>query len=216
MIWTFILAHFLGDYALQSNKMVELKKHWSGLLFHISVHVIVLFALTWGAWPDLTRYILMVAVIHFAVDAGKTMLARIRPEWVIAPYLIDQVLHFLTIFWVVSLMPPDLTTPLAGAWQKTASVLILLSQAWFITERILFYGELEYVGEVNQQLLPRTFSRLLIMGLIYFFFTGPSGLLALAITWSWKIYPSKQYRLREILLDFTVGLCGALLLLLPY
>lgn len=214
MILTFILAHFLGDYALQTGKMVEAKQRWSGLLLHIGVHIALLFALTWGIWPQVYLHLLLIAAIHLLVDTLKSTIAKLRPEWVIMPYLADQALHLGTIFFVGSLMDPALAPPLAGNWEKFLLALILATQAWFITERILFYRDPDFVAEINQHAYARSAARAVMMFAIYFAFIGLAQGPAIAAAGGIGIYTSEKYRIRVLLLDITVALASAFVLII--
>lgn len=212
MIQTLILAHFLGDYALQTGKMVEAKQRLSGLLMHIGVHVAVLFALTWGIWPQVYGYLLLIGLIHFLVDTLKSTVSRLRPKWVIVPYLADQVLHLGTIFLVGGMMDPSLVPPLAGDWQKFLLSVVLATQVWFISERILFHRDVEFVAEINQHIYSRAAARLLLLSAIYLSVMGVSQGPALAVTWGIGIYASEKYRGRVILIDIAVSLLSSLVL----
>ena len=45
MFWPLILSHFIADYPLQTNKMVEMKKTIPGRAIHVSVHLVTLVVL---------------------------------------------------------------------------------------------------------------------------------------------------------------------------
>ncbi len=215
MIWTFLLAHFAGDYSLQSGKLAEAKQQWQGLLLHIGIHLLVMFGLTWGIWREVTRFILLIAGIHLLIDTIKSLVAKLRPDWVVIPYFFDQVFHLLTIFVVVGQMDPGLTPLLYGPWIKFALAVVLVTQVWFITERILFYRDQQYVKEVNRLVFKRAFVRTILMMTSYSFLSIVKSGPLQAIAGGLNLYSSKKYRKREILLDITVAVLTTIILFLP-
>lgn len=103
IILKLILAHIIGDFFLQPQKWVKhkekkkLKSKW--LYIHVLIHIALMFLLIW----DISQWKLIVAIggLHFAVDSAKLLLQnKNNKRWL---FFIDQILHFLTIFLLVTL-----------------------------------------------------------------------------------------------------------------
>ena len=104
------LAHVLADFHLQSDRWIETKKHPATLLKHAGV-VLVLSAAMLGS---LHWAIFALALAHLATDAAKVHLGGDG----LAPYLVDQLVHAVTIA-VVALAFPGIWAE--GIWAATLS-----------------------------------------------------------------------------------------------
>ena len=100
MFWIFLLAHFIGDYPLQTDKMVVAKHHWRGLLAHVGVHFAILMVLSLPSLRAWFPYILLLSAIHFGIDIFKNWLGKRFSSRVLLFYFQDQLLHFLSIVFV--------------------------------------------------------------------------------------------------------------------
>ena len=96
-----ILAHLLGDFVLQPNKLVLWKiKSKIGILVHALVHfcinilVLLPFIIKGAFW--LIPSALFISVIHFSIDQTKINY-DLKHDKKVLPFLIDQLLHLLTI-----------------------------------------------------------------------------------------------------------------------
>ncbi|WP_222981496.1 DUF3307 domain-containing protein [Flagellimonas meishanensis] len=98
-----ILAHFIGDFALQPRHWVEhkLEKKWKSkyLYWHIGVHLLLLLLLLQF------KYLGPVAIIivtHYLIDLGKLAFTNEKNyRWL---FVLDQILHLLVLaavlYWV--------------------------------------------------------------------------------------------------------------------
>lgn len=97
MVLAMILAHLVGDYILQTDRLAYWKsRDLRGVLAHglIVTAVTALFALPFK--PFWWQGVLFIGLTHTAIDAAQL---RFKPP--IAPvfrFFIDQLLHFLTLF----------------------------------------------------------------------------------------------------------------------
>lgn len=99
MVIGMILAHILGDYVFQWNKLACWKsKSPKGVL----VHGLIVFGVTWlislfldpNWWP----YAVFIGLTHVSIDLGKTQLfGQVRPLAGLGLFLLDQTLHMLVI-----------------------------------------------------------------------------------------------------------------------
>ncbi len=100
-----LLAHFLGDFALQPQKWVIHKIAYKAkskyLYFHIGVHLLLLLLLL--QFQQLWA-VTMIVVSHYLIDLGKLVFTNSKNErWLFA---LDQVLHLLAIVLAVYLFEP--------------------------------------------------------------------------------------------------------------
>lgn len=98
-----ILAHLVGDFVLQTRWMVVRKRTPAGLAIHIGLVGLTMVLAAWDRlgvwWP----WLLAILVVHGATDWAKVRLEprlRVPP---ILPFLVDQMVHVLTIAAVVAL-----------------------------------------------------------------------------------------------------------------
>jgi len=167
MFWTLLLAHLIADYPLQTDAMVQAKKRLPGLTLHVGIHlatmVVILMGLLRIEWRVALPAVAMVTLLHFAIDLWKNMLSKRKPQWVIGGYLQDQVLHvaslLLTTYWFV---PSDYWA-LPAPWVIYASGYVLVTHAWFVTERVITYRNQPRQQLVGAQLWPRMMSRALLL-----------------------------------------------------
>lgn len=213
MFWPLLLAHFIADYPLQTNRMVVIKKTWSGLFLHVGVHFVTLFLLVFvilGAdFATTIPFILLLAAIHYGIDTLKNVLSKLRPKWIISTYVMDQFYHVVSIALIAFLLAqadgsqtpfaayPTITLILAG---------LLATHVWFITERILVYRNADYQVVVNQTMWPRIVGRgVLFVVLLLGWIPLEGVLLPAGLTLSWP-YGKNTYQKRIILTDIAVVL----------
>lgn len=94
----FLLAHIAGDFILQTTGMVKTKSWFSGSMW---LHILFVFGLTWlftGLWLPAV----IVALIHWVIDAAKVSLQKKYPQKEAQLFAADQLLHLLTILVVWS------------------------------------------------------------------------------------------------------------------
>jgi len=208
MFWNLLLAHFLADYPLQSTWMVANKDHLRVLVLHVSIHFLVMLLVVVPAWRELWPYLLLLAVIHFGIDFGKITLSKYRPRWVAMPYLIDQLLHYISlglVAWWASqnnaipalFLDPHLAVLITGY--------LLVTYVWAISEKVLTTSQPEYRLELVSEFWPRMAVRgLLLTGLLGLRFPGQS-IYAMAGVGAVIPYVSGRYARRALLTDLLVA-----------
>ncbi len=112
-----LLAHFIADFVLQKNSLIELKKTrlHKGLLKHISVHFIVLFVaviiyfISVGDLNQETIYKITVSMFvilltHYHVDWLKESINRKYEHVLVGAtlFLADQLLHIFSIILILN------------------------------------------------------------------------------------------------------------------
>ena len=99
-----ILAHLIADFVLQPTKLVMWKiKSKNGGIIHALVHFIVstilLLPIIINGVPWLILVTLAISFIHFWIDGGKINY-DIKHDKKVRPFVIDQMLHLLTILLI--------------------------------------------------------------------------------------------------------------------
>ncbi|MBI3662722.1 MAG: DUF3307 domain-containing protein [Acidobacteria bacterium] len=133
------LAHLVGDFVFQSDRIVSQKKkgELGGYLRHAAVHygaILSIACVLWPAWlvsVSFQAVVLSLTVIHLLVDWGKISLTeRGKISDNLNSFLIDQILHFATVFvaaWLIVGTPlSEIFTQLAGLRAHEEMVLLLL------------------------------------------------------------------------------------------
>ncbi len=99
LIITILLAHFLGDFVFQSNKMINdiaAKKIKSPYLYiHIAVHFLLIITLT-GFKKEYFIPALLLSLSHLAIDIFTKIYLKEKIN-AITKLLIDQALHLISI-----------------------------------------------------------------------------------------------------------------------
>lgn len=144
MFWTLGLAHLIGDYPLQTDRLVRAKRHWPGLALHVAIHLAVMLLLTGRdslvVWPQL----LVLAAAHFAIDSLKNFESIRWPRFVVVPYILDQVLHVISITFIALWIETRYGIQRDQPWLIYAAAYLSATHVWFITERIVAHREARY------------------------------------------------------------------------
>lgn len=216
--WALLLAHLLGDYPLQPNWMVGIKRSWAGLALHVLTHLAALLVLARPSLMLVWPYLLGLSLVHFIIDVLKNQVWQRWPDRVVGPYLLDQALHFGSILAISALIEraaPEATYLLPDAWLILGSGLVFVTFAWFITERVVFYRLPDYTAEVVSQKWLRMAARTaLLLAVVWI---GQPAIFApamAAVVASPLPYLSGRYRRRALLTDLAVTLITAAVVLL--
>lgn len=113
-------AHVLGDFVLQTNRDVALKRHASFMSRHVLIHAALSYALA-GIWTAVWIPV-VVAATHYAIDWYKLRFGDTTLRW----FLGDQAAHLLVLLLlaVVAASMHDAT-----AWHHLAPDFIYTSLA---------------------------------------------------------------------------------------
>ena len=221
MTWYLLMAHFIADYPLQPNWMARNKRRPHVILGHISIHFLVMILLAGEARNTLWPYLLALALAHLCIDIGKETVHQLRPRWVIGPYVIDQLVHYVTIIltgvWIARAIGP-VTLPLTTEVAILATTYLAATYVWFISERILAHDDESYHSEVQSQLWPRMFTRAVMLSAMLWALPlalpsalvwsgGRAGGLTIMVTVTATVpYLSGKHRQRALLTDVIVSL----------
>lgn len=121
---TLSLAHLLGDFPLQTNRIFKMKMEGhKGLFIHVAIHLVTLALLIrhpWKAWPLL----LTLGVAHYITDWAKLHI----PARQQAPgFLVDQLIHFITLAILTRAFPG--IEPLLPGWVLYVALLLAVVPA---------------------------------------------------------------------------------------
>lgn len=135
MVLAMILAHLVGDYVLQWDKLAAWKsRELKGVLAHCTIVSLVtlLFALPFD--PYWWQGVLFISAAHLFIDAFQLYVKLPVPA--LARFLLDQVAHFTIIFLALTfggyLPVASITTGFATATQSEQMMLFILGYA-FVT-----------------------------------------------------------------------------------
>ncbi len=97
-----LLAHLVGDFVLQTKKLViKRRENVFYLLLHVCVHMVLLcfvfFQDIATSWP----YIACIGFTHLAIDSMKIVCEKKWPSKPVLFFLVDQFFHVLVILAVV-------------------------------------------------------------------------------------------------------------------
>lgn len=105
MVYLFLFAHLVADFALQPYWLVVRKRRWDGLLIHggLVLACMLMLALIEPTVLVLWPTMLVITIIHVATDWWKVHRADrlLRPA--ILPFLLDQAIHgatLVTLLWI--------------------------------------------------------------------------------------------------------------------
>jgi len=127
-----LLAHFIGDFPLQFNKVYSFKLAHKGPLGALPHSLLIFVSLILFSWPyldlpDMWIFLVFIAGTHLLQDSMKVGLGKIKYGlWL---YVLDQVLHVITISCLfltcLKFMPPPGAggNPLIAAYNNDALVI---------------------------------------------------------------------------------------------
>ncbi|MBN2087452.1 DUF3307 domain-containing protein [Candidatus Peregrinibacteria bacterium] len=100
LLFHFFLIHFLADYPLQPNKLVQMKKKgYLGVLLHCCVHLATLLVVLMPFLGN-NKVLVGIAVIfvtHNIIDQTKIALDKKYPKCRLYFYLLDQFTHLVIV-----------------------------------------------------------------------------------------------------------------------
>lgn len=214
MLPILLLAHFLADYPLQTDWIVRNKQRIEVLLLHIGIHLVTMLALFLPLLRQLWPFLLALAGIHLVIDIWKNWVNRRWPQWVVWPYIVDQIFHWISIgltsLWISRALP-GLEPPFGPQLAVVLLGYLAVTYVWFISERILAHATPDYRREVNSQLWHRMAARagwlsvfLLVFGAIA---NGIGAALLIPLP-----YTEGKFRYRALYTDIVVALVVAVLM----
>lgn len=97
-----LLAHIVGDFVLQTKKLVTKRgENALYLLLHAFIHVLLLCLVFFPNITDAWFAILSIGVAHLAIDSLKIWAEKVWPTRPASLFITDQALHILVIVGVI-------------------------------------------------------------------------------------------------------------------
>ena len=216
MFWYLVLAHLFADYPLQPTWMVSNKTRWMVLALHALIHFAVGLVVVGSARSAIWPQLLILAFLHMAIDIGKISINKLRPKWVIMPYLFDQILHFMAMgviaIWMNSQFSEELLAP-HPFWIVLIIAYLLVTYVWYISERILTYANLAYREEVVNQIWTRMVTRAAFLSVLLILLGWLSPISLSPVLFVSLPYFSSKYRLRILFTDLGVSVGGLIFII---
>lgn len=207
MVWVILLAHFLADYPLQTPWILRNKRRSEIVAIHAGIHLALMLILVGPERTRLWPFLSLLAGVHLFIDLGKNVVYKIRPDWVVAPYIVDQCLHYVTIgitsAWIQAALGIT-TPPFGGKWAVFATSYLVVMYVWFISERIIVYASPSYQAEVQAQYWPRMLSRGALLTLLLLTTAVPVSTTIATASTAFLPYISGKHRLRAVVTDAAV------------
>lgn len=167
IFWRLVLAHFIADFSLQTNRVASWKREsrW-GMVVHIATHPFVMVALTWNYLSDpwvQTAYfslngwvcVALITLLHWAEDVWRVWsIHETGSPDSTGFFLWDQVVHITMILafsptWPGSPIPEWIFPVLCGvllAHFTSVLVFFLENDLWGHSE-VLGTSKYRYIGE---------------------------------------------------------------------
>jgi hypothetical protein len=212
MVWNLLLAHFLGDFVLQTDWMVRRRDNLWVLTLHGVIHFVLMFLIIGQVRSVIWPYLLLIALIHISQDRIKNNLTNKRPDWIGVVFIIDQVLHYAaiwTIVWWLQRLAGSFSIPEKPLWVMVGIVYLFVSYVWFISERVLNISNSDYLQSINNTKFARMLARVGLISLFLLVRTWTTA--GLAIVFS-NPYPTSKFRQRALLTDVSVSLLAMIFL----
>lgn len=211
--WALFLSHLLGDFVLQSDRLVAAKHRLPGLLIHGGIHFVVSVALLLPRFLGVWSALVLLTGLHLLIDSLK--LSRERPGERSRPslFLLDQAAHLLLIAGVAAWIGSQF--PSSEPWLSVrvlvpAVGLTLTTFVWGITEQIFveWRGEQDYAREMSRW----KNGRLAVRGIVFLGTWLALGGWQVGLMAAFIPYRAGEYRWRALVTDVIVGLVVAGLL----
>jgi len=130
VLYQWIFAHLLADFALQTGKMVQHKKRLKAKSWILYAHCLLHGILIYLFSPDKTNWLIpvTVAITHYAIDLWK-----LNRRDTASAFIIDQALHLtiLVTLWLSWYQP-------AGWWQIQVTAMTANAAPWLILSGYMF------------------------------------------------------------------------------
>jgi hypothetical protein len=214
MIWTLLLAHFLGDFPLQPDWMVRRKRELGMLALHAGVHFVLMILLVGKIRSFIWPHILVLSGFHLIQDCSKIVLTDRWPQQRVFLFFLDQLLHFAAIWGLfawISASFPNIDTVAKPLWAIIGIAYLVSTYAWYISERVIHMDDSSFLQNIEATKFPRILVRSGLVSLFWLVRAWDGAGLALAIL---SPYPATEFRKRAILSDFGVSLAVILFLFL--
>ncbi|MEM7798852.1 MAG: DUF3307 domain-containing protein [Chloroflexota bacterium] len=103
LIATLLIGHVLGDFALQTDRIYQLKiRGGVGLFLHVILHVIVTGILLRTGYIENWFLLTILFIVHYIIDWTKL---QVKTDRNLPGFVLDQLAHVGSLFLLVWLFP---------------------------------------------------------------------------------------------------------------
>lgn len=134
LFWLLLLAHFIADFPLQSDKIFALKsKYQWGVLPHIFISFItnLIIAFPYLGFKNFWFAVFFLVGIHFLVDWFKIILTKKFFSDSLFIFILDQMFHiffiWLTCFYLFDIQSPDIKNRFIANYYLNKKVILALT-----------------------------------------------------------------------------------------
>lgn len=176
-----ILAHLLADFIFQPQKLTRWKEKtkWA-VLFHVFIHfligVILLAPVIINGYFIVLYAIFFINFVHFWIDVAKVNYS-LKSEKVFYPFLLDQLMHFITILGVfLFIKDVSVELPENGFYSLYQSILLIVFLTFIVflgktIDIVFFQKEIEKDRKAKFKVnKPKMFTRIITFTIFYIFF----------------------------------------------
>jgi hypothetical protein len=218
IFWRLILAHFIADFSLQTNRIAQWKRssEW-GMLVHILTHPVVSVVLVWPylsqpwvqtPWFSINGWVAvsLIAVLHYLEDEWRVWsIQHTGSPDSTGFFLWDQVVHYTVI---LALSPTAITSPTPD-WVMVALCFVMLAH---FTSVLIYFIENDLWGKSNVlEGKKYNFMTERIVGAALFLLPGMWMLLA--VLWlAWMAYKQLSLSEERTWVHRLIGTAGTILL----
>ena len=163
--WRLLLAHLLGDFTFQTNRIARWKReNISGVFFHVLIFLFFAVAINYQYLPSprFALTLLILSATHVIEDQWRVIsVTKYHSHDNIFLFLYDQFIHLLLIFVLAPTDPPFAVT------EKWVYLLIILVVAAQFTTILIYYLKklfLEKAAIVDQEKYHGIAERLVVVG----------------------------------------------------
>jgi hypothetical protein len=147
---------------------------------------------------------------------GKNYFNNTRPNWVVAPYFIDQSIHLVSLVFIAVLMgnysgiPPFAFKPI---WLIALIAYLVVTYVWYISERIIAFHNTAYFHQVVDKEWSRIVARAVYLSLaLVFWFSFSNTSIAMLSVFKFP-YKLQKFGIRALLTDLAIAIAGAIFIL---
>jgi uncharacterized membrane protein YidH (DUF202 family) len=148
-----LLAHFLGDFVLQSDKWIKHKENDTFKSIYLYIHTLIHAVLLLGVLGFEKQYYLPIAFItftHFVID-GVKLLRPINNDRIL--FFLDQLAHIAILFWVANnwSLHFDIQTYITEKNLLFLLAIILLTSVTSIVLKVIFSIWKKEIEEISKK-----------------------------------------------------------------
>jgi len=199
LFFKLLFVHLLAEYPFQTNQIFAYKsKNLKGVALHVSIYLGLALLVAWPEWQtenSLLLFILVTAAVHLVIDELKNIYIRRTKRDDIYAFLVDQVLHVLTLLLLFAFYPIgqlNALTPL-NTYFTEASLIFgvgLILSTYASSVFIYYIRKTYFIPRIKYE---RDYSRMFWRLVLYLLWVSQAYLIILAVG-CWFILSAKKMK----------------------